>query len=702
MAGQILADISLRLRASSAELQKGLDAAKSSIAGFKGQVSGMGKSMSGAFKEATSNIKGSLNAMTNGLSGMLQTGLSVFKGLITGVKGFAAAFAATGIGAIILAVSAAIMGLVAAFKRSGTASDKMEEALGYLKGILSYLINLLVKVGEWVVKAFETEAVKNFFVTVKDVAIRTIGFIGMIASSIKLIIDAAIGAGLAIAGIFSKEAREKSKEWAEKVNADIEKVGKNAKMMWTGEPTEEMKKFGAELKAAGEEGVRIAKLDNDLWAKKTAIVEQNGKAELKLSALKEEMAKVDRTSSEGMATYSDLINKALIQQGIINKNNIALAEAEYEIAKAKATQKSGENLVDEDNYNLAVAKAKIDEANAQASMANAALLRRETQIDIKAQNAAEKAAEDAIKVQEKAAEQAIKDSEDLLKLQQENTLLTIEDKRKVAEESLKIDRDNALAATENADIKLAVEENYRLKSLALAKEFYDEDKKLSEEAAKDKLSRELSSDTLTFAAKKSLLEQGYADGLVKEAEYQDSLKELKLERNQAYADSAVAILSIVSDFQQAAMNRELAAAGDNEVKKEAILKRYGKKQKAMAIAQAIINGALAITNLIASIPGSVINPATWAGIAIAAATTAAQVGLIASQPLAKGGIAYGESLATVGEYANARTNPEVIAPLSKLKDILFKTPEFGEVRFVIEQNQLVGILERYNKKNIYF
>jgi hypothetical protein len=38
--------------------------------------------------------------------------------------------------------------------------------------------------------------------------------------------------------------------------------------------------------------------------------------------------------------------------------------------------------------------------------------------------------------------------------------------------------------------------------------------------------------------------------------------------------------------------------------------------------------------------------------------------------LAEGGIAYGRTLAEVGEYQGARSNPEVIAPLSKLKDIL--------------------------------
>ena len=117
-------------------------------------------------------------------------------------------------------------------------------------------------------------------------------------------------------------------------------------------------------------------------------------------------------------------------------------------------------------------------------------------------------------------------------------------------------------------------------------------------------------------------------------------------------------------------NKEIEAAGDNAQKKEEIEKKFAKKQKAIAISQALINGALAITNMLANVPGSAINPATWAGIALAGATTAAQIAVIASQPLAEGGIAFGETLATIGEYPGARTNPEVVAPLDKLQNLI--------------------------------
>lgn len=38
--------------------------------------------------------------------------------------------------------------------------------------------------------------------------------------------------------------------------------------------------------------------------------------------------------------------------------------------------------------------------------------------------------------------------------------------------------------------------------------------------------------------------------------------------------------------------------------------------------------------------------------------------------MAKGGLVYGPTTALVGEYSGASSNPEVISPLSKLKDMI--------------------------------
>ena len=61
--------------------------------------------------------------------------------------------------------------------------------------------------------------------------------------------------------------------------------------------------------------------------------------------------------------------------------------------------------------------------------------------------------------------------------------------------------------------------------------------------------------------------------------------------------------------------------------------------------------------------------------------------------LANGGIAYGNSLVNVGEYANARSNPEVIAPLNKLKSLLPQTQSSeDEIELMREQNELLRAL----------
>ena len=63
--------------------------------------------------------------------------------------------------------------------------------------------------------------------------------------------------------------------------------------------------------------------------------------------------------------------------------------------------------------------------------------------------------------------------------------------------------------------------------------------------------------------------------------------------------------------------------------------------------------------------------------------------------LAKGGVAYGETMATVGEYAGANINPEVIAPLKTLQGILGDSGSQNvTVRGVISGQDLLLVQER--------
>lgn len=91
----------------------------------------------------------------------------------------------------------------------------------------------------------------------------------------------------------------------------------------------------------------------------------------------------------------------------------------------------------------------------------------------------------------------------------------------------------------------------------------------------------------------------------------------------------------------------------------------------------------------------------FVGIALGLAAVASIIAAMASLPkFAKGGIVSGPTLAMVGEYAGASGNPEVIAPLDKLRGMLAPsagTTDFSKVRFEIKGRTLVGILAKENE-----
>ncbi|MBR4161465.1 MAG: phage tail tape measure protein [Bacteroidaceae bacterium] len=90
-------------------------------------------------------------------------------------------------------------------------------------------------------------------------------------------------------------------------------------------------------------------------------------------------------------------------------------------------------------------------------------------------------------------------------------------------------------------------------------------------------------------------------------------------------------------------------------------------------------------------------------VALAASMAAVGAAVASIPKFADGGIAYGPTLGIFGEYSGASNNPEVVAPLDKLKSIigLDGGSGGGKVEFVIEGRTLKGILnktERFQKR----
>lgn len=108
-----------------------------------------------------------------------------------------------------------------------------------------------------------------------------------------------------------------------------------------------------------------------------------------------------------------------------------------------------------------------------------------------------------------------------------------------------------------------------------------------------------------------------------------------------------------------------------------------KKAEASANAEALATGAGAS---VAAIP--------FVGPVMAVAAIASVIAALTAIPkFANGGIAYGPTLGVFGEYPGASHNPEVVAPLSELTNIIGGTGG-GTVEFHISAGDLYGVLQR--------
>lgn len=138
----------------------------------------------------------------------------------------------------------------------------------------------------------------------------------------------------------------------------------------------------------------------------------------------------------------------------------------------------------------------------------------------------------------------------------------------------------------------------------------------------------------------------------------------------SFEDFGKKLLQAVAQFMRAFGTALITTATASDVFKKFILK---KPEVAIAAGVALVAGSAAITAMLNKGPKAT--------------------------AFADGGIVSGPTLGLVGEYPNARNNPEVIAPLDKLKGML-NTGEGGSgfvASTTIQGRDLALIIERYNK-----
>ena len=81
------------------------------------------------------------------------------------------------------------------------------------------------------------------------------------------------------------------------------------------------------------------------------------------------------------------------------------------------------------------------------------------------------------------------------------------------------------------------------------------------------------------------------------------------------------------------------------------------------------------------------------------AAVAAMVAMMTSLPkFAKGGIAYGPTLGLFGEYAGASNNPEVVAPLDRLRALIQPDVPRGELTTRISGRDIEVVYDYRKRK----
>lgn len=122
----------------------------------------------------------------------------------------------------------------------------------------------------------------------------------------------------------------------------------------------------------------------------------------------------------------------------------------------------------------------------------------------------------------------------------------------------------------------------------------------------------------------------------------------------------------------------------------------------MALTQAKQEETTANTAAAASGAASSVASIPVVGAVMAVAAIASVIAAMANVPkFAKGGVVSGPTLALVGEYGGASNNPEVIAPLDKLRSIIGEaSPGLdGNVVFRIDGTTLLGVLRKVERRN---
>ncbi len=418
---------------------------------------------------------------------------------------------------------------------------------------------------------------------------------------------------------------------------------------------------------------------------------------LKKATTQAAMVRIEQLTGENLDLQTGKVNANLNAQQLLNyalykatgnTKYLAKAGAEYTLQLDKQISKNKE-LINQIAKTAGIDLNKVTQEEKKTQQ--------ESVIDPKADKKAQKEAERIQNERTKAGEQARDEYEKILAdIAKVNT--------NAADETAMIyltQRDKEYDALNSAFAEqLALREQFGQSSIALQEKY-----RLDKKALDAKYDQEdLASMTEMYDQEQNLLDANNANSLAKLQYFKDQIAEnyalLKDASTQVFSEIGNSIIQAFGPAENLFGKLAQAIAG--------VLVQMG----AMALAEKLF-GAAAIKSKQAQAEADAIKIGTAAAVAsgpaglatlipFIAASVGAVKGAFATIPkFAAGGIVSGPTMGIMGEYAGARSNPEVIAPLNKLQGMLDTGGGGGAytLETKVSGQDLLLVLQRAEKQN---
>jgi len=318
--------------------------AQKSLKGLEKGVDDVNKEVKETSK-STQQMGGTLDKVTGGAVSKFGAFKGALTSVTTGFKSLRIAIIGTGIGALLIAVTA----LGQAFTRSEEGQNKFAKILGVIGSVTGNLLDLLADLGESIIGVFENpkQAIKDFANLIKEnITNRFDGLLNLIPQI-----------GKAISLLFKGEFREAGKVAADAVGKVV--LGVDSITDSVSGAIDAVKEFGEEVLADANAAAKIA--DQRANAEKVArkLIVERAQAEQDIARLREKAVNKEKFTAQERIAF-------LEEAGKISEE---LAAKETAVAKLRLQAKLTEN---------SLTKSNKDDLN-EAAQLEASVIQLETQ-----------------------------------------------------------------------------------------------------------------------------------------------------------------------------------------------------------------------------------------------------------------------------------------------------------------------------------